>query len=570
MNSQEMWQVEVQGHIYEANIEEIIEWIGEGSVTPDDKIRKGSLRWLKAEKVPELYGYFFPELFENNLTFTANSTGADLLLSKPGNSVENLALIQSFLPQTVKESEPNTDSLDKEKFLENKDNKTAESPVSTNGCSVHPDSKAKYFCGTCLTLFCKNCPESFGGNVKICIDCGGMCQHYTGEESVIRSVGAINKPYPKSELSLNDLENPWQKIFSSGDFARALIYPFKFKTSLIFGAALFMIFSLGESIAGFGISMYFAAVVCFMLANTLVFGCLANTVDNFSQGKAKLNFMPSFDEFSIWDDVVQPLFLSLAVYSISFGLLIVLVTGAMQYASDSESKIEIEKQRIISTVLPNAENASNSVEQIPPLNQLAEQLKPNEKQSSENLASENALAHLQQNSAKQETTLQKLQQNIKRNVQAHLQLQLGKDSKTEDESFIQTFKTVMRLSLVYSVPVFLALLWGIFYFPVACAVAGYTRSFAAVLNPTVCFDTARRLGFDYFKLIGVFLILVAAAFGINAILQTIFAPLNLPMMGNLPVKAVVSVFVFYLSIVFSVSLGTALCRKSERLNFSRA
>jgi len=258
--------------------------------------------------------------------------------------------------------------------------------------------------------------------------------------------------------------------------------------------------------------------------------------------------------------------LSLAVYAISFGLLIVLVTGAIRYASDSESKIETEKQRIISTVLPTAPNASNSAGQIPQLNQLAEQLKSDNKQPDENPASEKGIAQLQQNSAKQETTLEKLQQNIRQNVQAHLQLKLGQESETEDEGFIQTFKTVMRLSLVYSVPVFLALLWGIFYFPVACAVAGYTRSFTSILNPLICFDTAKRFGFDYFKIIAVFLILVAAALGLNAILQTIFSPLNLPILGNLPVKAVVSLFIFYLSIVFSVSLGTSLCRNSKRLN----
>ena len=77
MNSHEVWQVEVQGRIYEADIEEIIEWIGEGSVTPDDKVRKGSLRWLKAEKVPELYCYFYPNLFETDSSVVTTLTDAN-------------------------------------------------------------------------------------------------------------------------------------------------------------------------------------------------------------------------------------------------------------------------------------------------------------------------------------------------------------------------------------------------------------------------------------------------------------------------------------------------------------
>lgn len=315
------------------------------------------------------------------------------------------------------------------------------------------------------------------------------------------------------------IESAAAESFGFADFGKALIYPLKFKASLIFGAAMFMLLTLGESIAAFGISMYFAAIVCFMLANTLVFGCLANTLDNFSRGKRNANFMPDFDEFSIWDDVVEPFFLSLAVYFISFGLLFILIVGAVWSASDAESKIEADKQKILSVVLPDA------------------------------------------------AELQKLPENVRQN----LWTQNSSETviKSETESFSQTAGTVMRLSLIYSVPVFLALLWGIFYFPVACAVAGYTRDFAAVLNPAVCFDTVKRLGLDYVKIVGIFLILLASALGLNAVLQTIFAPLNLPMLGNLPAKAVFSLFIFYLSIVFSAALGTTLDKASSRLKLYR-
>ena len=54
--------------------------------------------------------------------------------------------------------------------------------------------------------------------------------------------------------------------------------------------------------------MLAGAIVCFMCANMLSFGVLANVVENFSQGKIGGNFMPSFDDFSIWDDVVHPFF----------------------------------------------------------------------------------------------------------------------------------------------------------------------------------------------------------------------------------------------------------------------
>jgi hypothetical protein len=350
---------------------------------------------------------------------------------------------------------------------------------------------------------------------------------YAGEESVVRSVGAINKPYPKGEFEINAAEAALKNF----GFAKALAYPFKFKTSLILGAIMFMLFTLGQSVAGFGISMYFAAIICFMLANTLVFGCLANTFENFSQGKTDKNFMPGFDEFSMWDDIIHPFFLSLAVYLISFGLSFVLIACAVSYASDSESKIEADKQKIISTIFPDAQNNSNS--------------------------------------AKQTTDLQKLKENIKQTVQARVHLETEENIETEKKGIFQTAATVMRLSLVFSVPIFLAMLWGIFYFPVACAIAAYTRSFTAILNPSVGFDTIKRLGSDYVKVIVVFLILAVAALGLNAILQAALSSVNLPFLGNLPAKAVLSLFIFYCSIVFSITLSVTFLKASSRLNLNR-
>src|SRR5438034_3535422 len=58
MSSHELWQIEVNDRVYDATIEEVIEWIHEGSVLPDDKVRRGSLRWLPASRVPEFYRHF--------------------------------------------------------------------------------------------------------------------------------------------------------------------------------------------------------------------------------------------------------------------------------------------------------------------------------------------------------------------------------------------------------------------------------------------------------------------------------------------------------------------------------
>ena len=57
-NPNEVWQVEVGGQVYEAAFGELGVWIGEGSLHPDDKVRKGNLRWIEAKRVPSLVPFF--------------------------------------------------------------------------------------------------------------------------------------------------------------------------------------------------------------------------------------------------------------------------------------------------------------------------------------------------------------------------------------------------------------------------------------------------------------------------------------------------------------------------------
>src|SRR5689334_3458735 len=62
---QELWQIEVQNRIYQADTSELIEWIKEGSIQPDDKVRRGNLRWLNASRIPQLRIYFKTSIGES-------------------------------------------------------------------------------------------------------------------------------------------------------------------------------------------------------------------------------------------------------------------------------------------------------------------------------------------------------------------------------------------------------------------------------------------------------------------------------------------------------------------------
>ena len=542
INESELWQVEVNNQIFEANIEELCQWIAEGALLPNDKVRHGNLRWREANRVPTLLKFFNAK--ERGLPFPVLQNVVDAESSKEKVQIdhENFLTTQSVAQIDKAENKTENFAADLSKA----------SKKSNNGCAIHAAEKPLYVCESCAAKFCKTCPKSYGSNVKICPLCGAMCK------------------------SIQDLEEKKQKDFEQrrasaegfgfADFTNALAYPFKFKTSLIFGAVMFVFFTLGQTASAMGgIVLLGASVFCAMLANTLTFGILANTIDNFLRGNPHADFMPRFDDFSLWEDVIHPFFLSLGAYLVSFGLLIALIAGAFYYAVKSFAQIETEKQKIVSTVLPGAAENFESAEQIPNVNRVAEQLREKDKpQKNGALSDPNEIARMQQNNADDARKIEELL-----NQKKTERLDKNAAPNAEAANFGQTAADVLRLSMIFSIPIFLAFLWGVFYFPVACAVAGYTRSFAAVINPLVGLDTIKRLGANYAKILVMFLLVGVFTFAATALLQKIFAPFDLPRIGNLPVKIVGGLMTFYFSIVFSVTLGFALYKSADRLNLHR-
>ena len=91
----------------------------------------------------------------------------------------------------------------------------------------------------------------------------------------------------------------------------------------------------------------------------------------------------------------------------------------------------------------------------------------------------------------------------------------------------------------------------------------------ATINPLVGLDTIKRFGVTYVKILLMGLELVVAYVIVSGIFALIFAPFDLPGFGNLPAKALGSMFTFYLSIVFSCILGYALFKNSDKLHLLR-
>jgi len=568
----EIWQIESGGQIIDANFEQITQMIDRGDLLRMDRVRKGDLRWIEAGKVPALISVFNAKDGDAppKPVITLTKLGPT---SVPGGSTSNRINAQPVVQfQGETETEP--------PIL-----------VGVPMCSMHADVPAFYICGTCFSHFCKACPASYGGTVKICPYCGAMCEPIAKVEAA------------KTQTAANSAARG--SGFGLGDFIEALTYPFKFKTSLILGAVMYMMFSIGTGATAFGgIFMMAAAIGCFMLANTLTFGVLSNTVENFAQGKIGDDFMPSFDEFSIWDDVVHPFFLSVGVWMVSFGPLIVLIIATFFFLAGAVNQemnaVQSDAAQTVAPDLPYAAKAANQSQVVRDLinrtneqqKRRIEQMERDESESyqpepqqpasiapeAEEYSRKSKLPPESQNKTTQsvgnvetpavddsEQAVMRANEIIQQTRKAQLESALGKTPETRAKEQSELLKQILGYGAIFLLVGGLCLLWGLFYFPAACAVAGYTQSFRATLNPTVGLDTIRRLGLDYVKILLMGLAIVIMSGIVSGVFGVVFSAFDMPGVGNIPAKAFGSLFGFYFSVVFSCVLGFAMFKASDRL-----
>ena len=212
--SQKTWQIEVHGQIYEADFEELKQWIVEGSVLPSDNVRRGNLRWLPAERVPALNDFF-----------VAGGIG----FAPPSASDNHKTLSDS----RVKSPETSIDSGEKPLF-DIAAVKTSDSEIKADEkfCSVHKTSASAYACDICEDYFCKSCPKNFGGKVRLCPSCGSLCREIDeATDARGKIIGSIHKPYSLTD----ELEADGAKSSATrtSDVLKYIVYPLKFSASVV-------------------------------------------------------------------------------------------------------------------------------------------------------------------------------------------------------------------------------------------------------------------------------------------------------------------------------------------------
>jgi len=165
----------------------------------------------------------------------------------------------------------------------------------------------------------------------------------------------------------------------------------------------------------------------------------------------------------------------------------------------------------------------------------------------------------------EEQRFKDLNDQINQARKSQLEGAFGKAPDTQAAEQKAMLTKILGYGTIFLICAGIALMWGLFYLPAACCVAGYTRSFTATLNPTVGLDTIRRLGGDYAKLLFMGLAILVISGIVSFIFAAVFSAFNLPGVGNVPAKFLSSLVGFYLSVAFSVTLALALYKAADRL-----
>lgn len=377
---------------------------------------------------------------------------------------------------------------------------------SANVCHNHVQVASKYICRACANAFCNDCPKFFGtSNVPLCPLCGDLC---TLIEKVQHKVARHH--FQSSGFGLADL-------------VRALQYPLQHKVALLFGAGLYGFLLL----AGFRGRM---------VASVIMFGCISHVISQVAWGRMDRSFMPDFSAFSMWDDVAVPIGLGIGITVVTWGPTIVLVMALLfgVFSGAAPSAAQLVQGHDTQTEAPISQG------------ELAVLVDP------------------EGDPQKQEEASKKLGQ-LRPGAQIGKQAEASQKQLNDPAADLRFFMAFLGASIVFVVLLLLSLAWGLFYYPMALAVAGYTQSIASVVNPLVGLDTIRRMGLTYFKAFGMVILIQLIGLVLAVIVAVITAPLALPFFGNLPAMFIDGSMTFYFNLVIACVLGLSLFKCADRL-----
>src|SRR5213080_630602 len=483
----EQWRVSTVEGVFETDLETLRQWITEGSVAPTDKVSKGNLNWIDAGRAPMLKAAFQGESVTTAAPPSVSTASAD---------------------QTWQEgTEPDDGSLGHNDAVPPVSD--FEDPASLpTSCYNHPQVTPHYICPACATGLCEACGKFLDVHrIATCPLCGEFCKVYEEVKARADSIA-------------------FQRLgFGFDDFVRAVRYPLQHKVALLCGALIYGLLKLG-GLRG--------SVIAFVI----MFGCMSHVISQVAWGRLNRSFMPDFSEFSLWDDLAVPIFLSLGITIVTWGPVIVLMAALFFGVLNAGSN-----------VLPLSAGQTETAQRSVTPADLAPLTDPN--------AVPKAL----------EQANEKLNQ-LRPGTQIAQEAERSKKAKSDPSPGLSVLLPLLGGGILLAMLLLAGVAWAIFYYPMALAVAGYTQSVGAVINPMVGLDTIRRMGATYFKAFGMVLLIQAAGLIVGVVISVITAPLALPFFGNLPGTFIDGTITFYFNLVIACLLGISLFKCGDRLGIN--
>lgn len=391
-------------------------------------------------------------------------------------------------------------------FSNSQDYSTVQPVQHATVCHNHPDVAPDYVCRMCGAAFCRQCPKFAGGSVPTCPLCGDLCHEYR----------AVVEKSARVALQSSG--------FGMEDFVRAVRYPLQHKFALFTGALIYGLLML----AGFR-----GSIVAWMI----MFGCISHVISQVAWGRLNRSFMPDFSSFSLWDDLVVPAFLGVGIMVVTWGPLVVLVF-ALIFGVVKGHGVEAP------SLIPGAD-ASESVD-------------PDEL---------SALTDPDADPQKLEEANRKLQQ-TRPGAQIANEAEQSRKEASDPAGALRYLLPYFASGIVFVLLFLLCIAWGVFYYPMALTVAGYTQSLGSVLNPLVGIDTIRRMGITYFKGFGMVIMVQLVALVVGVIVSIVTSPFAIPFMGNIVGNFINATFTFYFYLVIACILGLSLFKSADRLGIA--
>lgn len=280
--SEELWQVETETGIYEADIDTIRHWVGEGRVKAHHRIRKASLNWIEAYRVPALRNCFEGQVMA-------------AVAQQPPTEDRRQQMHRLYTPEML--------------------------PTVLNAvCYNHTEMLPDYICTECGAASCRDCANLVGvNNTGVCNFCGGLCHRF--QEARAKAIRLSEK---RSELGWDDLKT-------------ALYYPVDEIATLLIVSAFLGALLVPAFV--FKIAIIIFLPIAIIAFTGVVLGCMNFVINRVSTGNMETRYL--YDLSALLADMGSVATLAVGVTTVTLGPTLFLLFGGFLATIRQQAELSV-------------------------------------------------------------------------------------------------------------------------------------------------------------------------------------------------------------------------------------